>query len=87
MEQERIARAVQQSQQGKWKCCLRITTWEDVMQRSKLDDLLGWYRMACKPTKSRSLALVKGKIRRNVFFDLGYPHTVGGTGEKSWRGF
>ena len=26
MEQDRVARAVQQSQQGKW------TTWEDVMQ-------------------------------------------------------
>ena len=36
----------------------------------KLNNLLGWCRMAFKPAKSRSLALVRGKIRRDVFFDV-----------------
>ena len=36
----------------------------------RLNNLLGWCRMAFKPAKSRSLALVRGKIRRDVFFDV-----------------
>ena len=36
----------------------------------KLNNPLGWCRMAFKPAKSRSLALVMGKIRRDVFFDV-----------------
>ena len=36
----------------------------------KLNNLLGWCRMAFKSAKSRSLALVRGKIRRDVFFDV-----------------
>ena len=36
----------------------------------KLNNLLGWCRMAFKPAKSGSLALVRGKIRRDVFFDV-----------------
>ena len=36
----------------------------------KLNNLLGLRRMAFKPAKSRSLALVRGKIRRDVFFNV-----------------
>ena len=36
----------------------------------KLNNLLGWCRMAFKPAKSRSLALIRGKICRDVFFDV-----------------
>ena len=37
---------------------------------NKLNNLLGWCRMAFKPAKSRSHALVRGKIRRDMFFDV-----------------
>ena len=56
-----------------------IMTRKKVVQNT-LDklNLLGWCRMAFKPAKSRSLALVRGKIRRDVFFDVAEQriHTV-----------
>ena len=43
---------------------------KQAFQRSldKMNDLLEWCRMSFKPTKSRSLALTRGKILSDVFF-------------------
>ena len=48
-----------------------IMNRKQVVQKTldKLDNLLQWCRMAFKPVKSRSQ--VKGKIRRDEFFDMG----------------
>ena len=62
MEQDRVARAVQQSQQGKW------TTWEDIMQQSLTwSDIAFMIKSVYDQLPSRDKKEVEFGGRRQIF--------------------